>query len=225
MTLPPRWEFRSVVFDLDGLLIDTEPIFEEAARRLLAERGLASDPLVIRAMMGMPARDALGLFRAHHGLPETVAELAAESSRLFYEVLGEQPVPLLPGGRELLESLERRGIPRALATSSSARYVTRILAPHGLLRYFAQVLTCDDVTHGKPHPEIYEKAAERLGHAPALIVVLEDSPNGVRAARAAGARCVAVPHLLTPRDDVRAADAIVRSLDDPELLALLGIGH
>jgi HAD superfamily hydrolase (TIGR01509 family) len=219
----PRWAYRSVVFDLDGLMIDTEPVFAEAARRLLACRGLASAPAVIRSMMGMPARDALELFRTHHALPETIAELASESSRLFYEVLGEEPVPLLPGVLELLDRLESRGIPRAIATSSSVRYVERILAPHRLLRRFAHVLTCDDVSQGKPSPEIYEKTALRLGHAAAQMVVLEDSPNGVRAAKAAGARCVAVPHALVPRDELAPADVIVPSLTDPGLLHLLGL--
>ncbi|HEV3445496.1 MAG TPA: HAD family phosphatase [Gemmataceae bacterium] len=216
-------QIRAVVFDLDGLMIDSEPIFEEAARRLLARRGRTLLPRVLQAMLGVPARDALKLFGEGHGLSETVEELRVESSRLFAEVVGETPVPLMPGVLELLERLEAKGIPKAIATSSSASYVQRILPPHNLLQRFQFVLTCDDVTCGKPAPEIYEKAAARWGYAPAEMLVLEDSPNGLRAAKAAGAICVVVPHALIPMDDLAGAAAILPSLLAPELLAMLGV--
>ncbi len=221
VTLP--WPVQSVVFDLDGLMIDTEPIFEETARRLLARRGQTPAPLVLQAMMGTPARQALALFREHHQLTETIDELAAESSQLFFEVLGQNPVPLLPGVLELLNRLEDRGFPKAIATSSRARYVERVLQPHRLLHRFQFVLTCDDVSQGKPCPEVYTKAAARFGHAASEMVVLEDSPNGLRAAKAAGARCVIVPHALVPLDELAGADAIVPSLTAPLLLELLGV--
>jgi pseudouridine-5'-monophosphatase len=214
---------RSVVFDLDGLMIDTEPIFEESARRLLARRERTLLPHVLQAMMGTPARDALKLFAEAHSLCETVEELRIESSRLFAEVLGEKAVPLMPGVLELLDRLERKGTPRAVATSSSRRYVERFLTPHNLLHRFAFVLTCDDVTLGKPAPEIYEKAAARFGHPAAEMLVLEDSPNGLRAAKSAGARCIVVPHALVPLDDLAEADAVLPSLMAPELLELLAI--
>jgi HAD superfamily hydrolase (TIGR01509 family) len=221
---PKPWPIRSVVFDLDGLMIDSEPIFVETARRLLRRRNLPLAAEVLRAMLGTPAQQALQVFRDHHRLTETVAELAAESSQLFYEVLGETPIPLMPGLLEILGRLEQRGIPRAIATSSSRRYVERILAPHHLLRHFAFVLTCDDVRQGKPCPEIYEKAARQLGHSPEWMAVLEDSPNGLRAAKAAGARCVVVPHSLVAVEDLGGADAIVPSLAAPQLWELLGLG-
>jgi HAD superfamily hydrolase (TIGR01509 family) len=224
LVVPSPWLVRSVVFDLDGLLVDTEPIFEEAANRLLARRGLVPVPAVLRAMMGTPARQAFQGLCDHYQLTETVADLVAETARLFQEVLGERPVALLPGVGELLDRLERKRIPKAIATSSSAAYVERILAPHELVQRFAFVLTCEDVRLGKPFPEVYEKAAARFGHAPGEMVVLEDSPNGLRAAKAAGARCVVVPHPLVPLDDVTGADAIVPSLAAPRLHQLLGVG-
>lgn len=217
------WPIRSVVFDLDGLLVDTEPLFEEAASRLLARRGLAPVPEVFRAMMGTPARQALQDFRAHYQLSESITELAAESYELFFEVLGQQPAPLMPGVLDLLEQLERKGLPKAIATSSTARYVERILGPHQLLPRFSFALTADDVHLGKPHPEVYEKAAARFGHAPVEMLVLEDSPNGLRAAKAAGARCIVVPHALVSVTEMTLADAILPSLAAAELSALLGL--
>lgn len=225
--LPPPaerpWRFGAVVFDLDGVLIDTEPLFEETANQLLARRGLTLVPEVAHAVMGTPAVRTLQIVRDHYRLPETIEELAAESGRLFWDVFTAAPPPLLPGVVPLFDQLKARDFPIALATSSSSAYVRRVLAPHGLLERFAFLLTCEDVTHGKPAPEIYEKAATRLGRRPAEIVVVEDSPNGMRAAQAAGARCVVVPHERVPRDAIGGADAIVPSLAAAELYDLLGL--
>jgi HAD superfamily hydrolase (TIGR01509 family) len=223
MTESLPWKYRCVVFDLDGLLLDTEPIFEEVAERLLSRREKKVDACVLQCMMGSPARQALEIFRTHHELEESVAELSAECSQLFFEVLGDEAARLMPGALSLLERLEERQIPRAIATSSSTRYVQRILRPHGILERFQFVLTCDDVLQGKPFPEVYEKAASRFGHSPADMVVLEDSPAGLRAAKAAGARCVIVPHHRVPLDQITGADAIVPSLASPEFLAILGL--
>lgn len=217
------WNIQAVVFDLDGLMVDTEPIFVEVARRLLGKRGHELVPPMLQAMMGTPARQALQTFREHYGLVDTVEVLAAESWTIFFEVLGDRPAALLPGTRALLERLERNGIPRAIATSSSAAYVERILGPHGLLSHFAFVLTADDVKLGKPFPEVYEKAAARFGIAPAHMLVLEDSVNGMKAAKAAGARCIVVPHDLVPREQLTEADAILGSLEDPLLTEVLGL--
>src|SRR5262249_17956614 len=124
---PAPWPIRSVVFDLDGLLIDTEPIFEEAARLLLARR---HKPLIedrMRAMMGAPAREVLPRFRDRHGLSESLEEIAEEYRDCFFAALGEQPVKLMPGAMALLERLERQRIPHAIATSSTAAYVQRVM--------------------------------------------------------------------------------------------------
>lgn len=171
----------------------------------------------------MPGRQALPIFREHYALNESVEELATECRAHFYDVLGTQPPPLLPGVLELLDRLEVRGIPKAIATSSRSVYVKRVLTPHGLLDRFSFVLTSDDVTLGKPHPEIYQKAAARFGHEPSAMLVLEDSPNGLRAAKGAGARCIVVPHDLVPRNEITEADAVLASLRDPRLEEILDL--
>jgi HAD superfamily hydrolase (TIGR01509 family) len=211
------------VFDLDGILVDTEPIFEEAARRQLARRGLVWVPEVARAMMGTPARQAFEFFRRHYDLQEPIDDLIAESSELFYAVLGRKPAALMLGVLDLLDRLERKRIRKAIATSSSAAYVAKVLDPHGLSQRFEFVLTCDDVRIGKPHPEVYVQAAARLGHAPAMMVVIEDSMHGVSAAKAAGARCVAIPHARVRPEDVAQADLVVPSLEALRLHEMLGV--
>jgi beta-phosphoglucomutase-like phosphatase (HAD superfamily) len=97
-----------------------------------------------------------------------------------------------------------------------------VFAPHGLLDRFAFVLTCDDVTHGKPAPEVYRLAANRFGLPPSAVLVLEDSVAGLRAAKAAGCRCVIVPHEQTPRAELTGADLVASSLADPELWKQFG---
>jgi HAD superfamily hydrolase (TIGR01509 family) len=214
---------RAVVFDLDGLLIDTEGVFAEAARRVLARRGATPDPAFFATMMGTPGRDALPRFRDRYGIVDSLESLAAEYKAAFVTVLAGTRPPLMAGALSLFERLEQGGLPKAIATSSSREYVDNIFAPHGLLDRFTFVLTCDDVTHGKPHPEVYALAAKRLGLPPAAVVVLEDSINGMRAAKAAGCRCVVVPHDQTPRMELTSADFVARSLDDPALWELLRI--
>ncbi len=220
----PRRPVQAVIFDLDGLLVDTEPVFEEAARRQLARHNVALDREIFRSMMGTPARESFQMFRDGHGLAESVTVLMAENAAAFYEVLGDKPVPLMKGVLGLLDRLDRHKIPKALATSSTRDYVERILTPHRLLPRFSLVLTANDVQRGKPHPEIYLKAAARLGHDPREVVVLEDSVNGLRAARAAGAPCIVVPHDLVPCDQLTGAYAVLPSLEAPELDLLLGLG-
>jgi HAD superfamily hydrolase (TIGR01509 family) len=215
------WSYQSVVFDLDGVLIDSEPIFEQAAKRLLGRRGLQWKPQIAHAMMGTPAKQAFTYFREFYQLPESIEELAAESSVDFYAALRESPIPLMAGVVALLDRLQSKNVPLAIATSSSRRYIDRVFGPHGLLPRFGFVLTCEDVEKGKPHPEVYQKAAHRLGHGPEHMIVLEDSVNGVRAAKAAGARCIAVPHERVQKEGLLGADLIIPNLLDERLTQVL----
>jgi HAD superfamily hydrolase (TIGR01509 family) len=216
------WSLQAVVFDLDGLLLDTEPIFLQVVERFLGRRGHALTAELHQAMMGSPAKQVLTLFRSHFVLEESIEGMALECSELFFQIWEERPAALLPGALELLDRLEAAGIPRAIATSSRSAYVERVLPPFALLPRFAFVLTADDVTLGKPDPEIYAKAAARFGLPPGRTLVLEDSVNGMRAAKAAGARCIVVPHVHVDRSLLAAADAVVDSLSSPVLAKALG---
>src|SRR5262249_1558131 len=135
---------------------------------------------------------ALQMMIDWHGLDTTVDILAQETEEVFGEILGER-LTFMPGASELIESLERAGIPKAIATSSGRRFTRNVVWHFHVEPRFAFILTGEDVKHGQPDPEIYRRAAERFGVNVAEMMVLEDSANGCKAAVAAGAFAVAVP--------------------------------
>ncbi len=219
----PPWTYRCVAFDLDGTMVDTEPIFERAVSELLGDRGLSLTPALAHHMLGTPTRQAFEHLREHFGLTEDLDKLCQESIDRLFALFDVTPPPLLPGVGRLLEVFAERGIPLAIATSSHREHVHRVLKPHDLLHRFSFVMTCEDVSRGKPSPEIYEKTAQRLGFSAAEMIVLEDSPNGLRAAKEAGARCIVIPHSRVPAHELGLADAIVSSLESLEFLELMGL--
>ena len=213
---------RGVAFDLDGLLVNTEELYQHVGTELLARRGRTFEPELLDRMMGRPQQVSLQIMIDWHGLADTVETLAGETREIFVDLLDTRLAPM-PGAVALVEALAQRGLPRGVATSSGPDFAHDVLSRVGLRDRFGFVLTSADVTHGKPHPEIYERAAERLGVAPAEMLVLEDSENGCRAAVAAGAVVVAVPGGHSRRHDFTGAHLVAESLADPRITRLLAI--
>jgi HAD superfamily hydrolase (TIGR01509 family) len=219
----PAPHLGAVVFDLDGLLFNTEELYEDVGGELLGRRGKTYDRPLIDQMMGRPAPVALQILVDWHSLPDSVADLAIEAEAIFAGIL-DRRLAFMPGVPELLAALEAAGLPKAIATSSGRRFVERVLAPFDLAPRFAFALTAEDVTQGKPHPEIYLKASARLDLPPAEVMVLEDSHNGCRAAAAAGTFAVAVPGPHSRTHDFSCASMVIQSLADRRLYEVLGIG-
>ncbi len=213
---------RAVVFDMDGLMFNTEDVYSEVGSRLLRRRGHEFTPELKHRMMGLTPHASFEIMIAHCNLAETWEALAAESNRIFLEILDGRLQPM-PGLMKLLDALERAGIPKAIGTSSCRELLEACLKPFDLAGRFQFILTAEDVTQGKPHPEIYLTAARRFGIAPAEMMVLEDSANGCRAAAAAGAYTVAVPGEHSQEHDFSPASLLVESLADPRLYRALGI--
>lgn len=213
---------RAVVFDLDGLMFNTEELYQDVGSEMLRRRGKTFDAELLDAMMGRPANAALQLMIDYHALTCTVSELVVETDEIFATLLDER-LEQMPGLAALLDALERASIPKAIATSSGPTFVSRVLDVFALAPRFEFILTCDDIREGKPHPEIYLLAAERLGCPPSRMLVLEDSQNGCRAAVAAGAIVVAVPGGHSRRHDFSGARLIADNLADPRIYALFGI--
>jgi HAD superfamily hydrolase (TIGR01509 family) len=204
----------AVVFDMDGLLFDTERLYERAAIAAAAELGYELDSAFHRTTVGSSWEVIRGLLLDRYGGTFAAEDLRATARRIFGELLETEPL-LKPGVLELLDLLDRLGLPRAIATTSSRPTVQRHLEDHDLVGRFHHVVAHGDYARHKPAPDPFLAAAERLGVAPQLCVALEDSHNGVRAASAAGMMTVMVPDLLPPTEEIRAlCTHIVRDLHD-----------
>ncbi|MDZ7617866.1 MAG: HAD family phosphatase [Patescibacteria group bacterium] len=213
---------RAVVFDMDGLMFNTEEVYTEVGSCLMRRRGHEFTEEIKNLMMGLQAREGFALVIKHLGLNDTVDGIIEESDGEYLALVTDRIRPM-PGLLDLLDALERAGTPKAIATSTSLRLASANLTPLGFQSRFAFVLTAEDIQRGKPDPEIYLTAASRLNLPPAEILVLEDSQNGCRAAVAAGAFTVAVPADHSRDHDFAGAAMVIDSLADPRLYAALDL--
>jgi len=213
-----RAPIRAVAFDLDGLMFDTEALFARVLGEFLIERGRPVTPEIVAAMLGKRAAESYPALKRLGRFDESPDELLTELRGRF-EAEMDAVVHPTPGLFALLAHLEARKIPRAVATSSRRSYAERLLKRHGVWDHFSFLLGSEDVTHGKPDPEIYRTAAEWFGIEPASLLVLEDSPPGLAAAKRAGTFAVGIPHEHSPTAGLGDASLIVARLDDPELFA------
>jgi len=211
---------KAVVFDFDGLMFNTEEIFNLSGRELLRRRGKEMTPALLSLMMGRKSDEAFPLMIEALGLTEDPNALRAEERAIFHDLLWKHVAPM-PGLFELLTHIEDCGLPKGVATSSRRPYIESLLGHFQLMDRFEVTLTAEDVTRGKPHPEIYLTAAERIGVQPTEMLVLEDSEMGTRSAAAAGAVAVSVPHEHSRNHDFSTASFIATSLHDPKILRLL----
>lgn len=204
----------AVVFDLDGTLIDSEALVKDAHFAACAELGVAMSDAQFLSLVGMhreandlqlkgyygddfPLETFIGLTRAH---------------------VGDRVAPLKPGALELMDALDALALPFGLATSSRRPWVERHFTAHALTPRFRAVVTRQDVSEGKPHPEPYLHASKLLGAAPEHVLALEDSYAGVKSAHAAGCMTVMVPDLLAATDEMRELALVATSLNDVRAL-------
>lgn len=213
---------QAVVFDLDGLMFNTEDLYQQVGSEVLGRRGKQFTDELINQMMGRKADQALQLMIDWHQLDDTPAQLAAESMEIMFGLLPDHLAPM-PGLLDLLASLEAARIPKAIATSSSRAFVTRVLGQFDLEPRFKFVLTSEDIEHGKPAPDVYLLAADMHGVEPAQALVLEDSQIGCQAAVAAGTHTVAVPSGQSEQHAFQGVKLIADSLEDQRIYAALGI--
>lgn len=204
---------HAVIFDFDGLLVDSEPLQYAAWDAFVSRYGKVLDADIRAQMYGTRLVDSSALIAEVLELPLTPAEVAEERDALFFAMIPGRIKPK-PGALELLADLEAREVKTALATSGHRRYVDAACESASIPRSFDVEVTGELVTYGKPHPETFLRAAELLGVEPGHCLVLEDSPQGVRAARAAGMVCFAVPDGIHADVDLSPAHRILNSLAD-----------
>jgi HAD superfamily hydrolase (TIGR01509 family) len=198
----------AVIFDMDGLLFDSETLYGDAILTAAAEVGCTMSRDVFLQLIGRSREVNHRFLLEHYGADYPLEALIAAWGRHF-RVLTAAGLPLKPGAAELLDLLDGLRLPRAIATSSTHATVRGHLVSHGLTDRFHGVVAHGDYANGKPAPDPFLKAAERLGVAPALCLALEDSHNGVRSASAAGMMTVMVPDLIPPTDEIQTLCTLV----------------
>jgi HAD superfamily hydrolase (TIGR01509 family) len=210
----------AVIFDNDGLTLDTEPAWTRAESAIFARYGATFTPEHKRDMLGSSRAAAAAKLERHLALPGRGADLMDELHELVMEELLAGAAPM-PGAIELVAALRERGVPVGLASNSASDFVERALAGAGMQSAFDAILTADRVARAKPAPDVYLAAAEALGAAPTRCVALEDSQTGVAAALSAGMTVVGVPSLAGVLLD--GAHLVAESLGDPRLWSMLGL--
>jgi beta-phosphoglucomutase len=208
MTAPPPF---AVIFDMDGVLVDSEPLNIRAYVQAWSEFGVTLDPQEYVERVTIGGMLIRSLFESHGGDPSDWDALFRRKTEIYRELVRNELV-LMPGALELLTDLKANGIPRALATSASRVSVGLVFDALGLAPHFDITVALEDVTRQKPDPEAFLKAASQLQMPLDRCIVIEDAPKGIVAAKAASMKCVAIPTPLSQSSDLSAADLVVESL-------------
>lgn len=204
---------KAILFDLDGLMVDSEPHSLASWKAVLQERGVMLDPLAVDSILGLRIDATARTLIDQYHLPDTVQALSDAKTQYQIAHLDGNVRPM-PGLLELLDEIDRRGLQKAVASSGMRRYVEAVLRANGLLDRFSVIVTGDQVARGKPAPDVFLAAARALNVAPQHCLVLEDAPAGVQAAKAAGMMCFAVPDHGVARLDLSTADRVMESLHE-----------
>jgi HAD superfamily hydrolase (TIGR01509 family) len=205
---------EAVVFDLDGVLLDSEQVWDEAREQLARERGGRWHEHAQRDMMGMSSLEWSRYMRDVIGLSEPPEEISLEVVRRLAQLYRER-LPVVPGAREAVERLAAPW-PLALASSSNRELIDLALELMGVAHLFQATVSSEEVARGKPAPDVYLEAAHRLGVDAGKAAAVEDSENGIRSAKAAGMRVIAIPnqHFPPGKEPLTRADVVLQSLPD-----------
>ncbi len=213
----------AVVFDMDGVLVDSEERWDRARRELVAETGGTWRDDATHAMMGMSSPEWSAYVRDELGVPLPAPEI---NTRVVEHLLAgyEAGLPLIPGAVEAVRRVAALGRPLGLASSSNREVIDVVLERAGRAALFSATVSSEEVARGKPSPDVYLEALRRLGVAPEAATAVEDSSNGLRAAAAAGMRVVAIPHPAFPpaADALALAHVVLAGPDGLDAAAVLG---
>lgn len=205
---------RAVVFDLDGVLIQSEEVWDEVRERYVRERGGRYDAEIQRALMGMSSTEWSRYLHEAAGVPDAPEEINAAVVHRMLDAYREH-LPLIPGAVEAVRRLADR-FTLGVASSSNRELIDTVLEVAGLAPSFSATVSSEEVARGKPAPDVYLEAARRLGVDPAGCAAIEDSHGGIRSAKSAGMRVIAIPNPTYPPGDeaLALADVTVGSLGE-----------
>jgi HAD superfamily hydrolase (TIGR01509 family) len=210
---------KAVIFDMDGVIFDTERLARELWEKVFADYGYTLTDDCFKSVIGRTIEDTMQIFEDAFGHDIPIQEMDEKQEALYQDYINK-PLPFKPGVFELIAYLDAHNLPKAVGSSTYTDQVKGILARNDILQHFQAVVGGDEVKQGKPCPDIFLKAAEQLGVAPKDCLVLEDSENGIKAANNAGIPVLMIPDLIPPEDIAPAAHfSVVQSLG--EVIGLL----
>jgi len=211
---------QAFIFDMDGVIIDSEPLHFEVDMETMRYLGTEITKEELERFVGMTNPEMWAVLREERSLPQTVEEIIEYQLAAKIKALRERSYAPIDGIAELLDGLKRRGIPVGIASSSPRSFIEEVVAKFGIAPHFACVVSGEEVDRGKPAPDVYLEAARQLGADPRQCVVLEDSRNGIAAAKAAGMTCIGYVNENSGNQDLSAADRVVRSISEISAEAL-----
>lgn len=203
--------FKAVIFDMDGVLIDSEPLWEEAETKLLKSKGIDYDPLFRDKVVGLGQSELSKLIIREFGVDCSPEELTSQRIEILLQIYDEK-LTMFEGSKALIEDLRGGGLKTALASSSPMKAISYVLKRFSIGKLFDVVVSGDCVQNGKPAPDIYLRAARRLGVKPSECAAVEDSPRGAKSAVAAGMFCIAVPDKRLKAEQFEACDAVCETI-------------
>lgn len=208
-------QIKALIFDMDGVLVDSEPMHLRAYQEILTSYGVSYTEQDNREFLGRKDIEILRILKERHRLSKPAEDLLSEKEAILARLLAESTPR--PGLLDVLEKARARSLPMAVASSATLPTIELVVDALGIRSYFVTLTSGDEVRRGKPAPDVYLLAAERLGVAPAACLVVEDTAAGITAAKAAGMYCVAIPCEATQHQDHSHADFELTSLDELDL--------
>jgi len=208
-----RW---AAIFDWDGVIIDSSNQHERGWQMLAAEEGRALAPGFFRRSFGMKNDKVISELLAWTHNPAVIQRLSLRKEEYYRQIMASEGIELLPGVKEWLTQLQQAGIPCAVGSSTPRLNIECVIGKLGIVDYFRVLVTAEDVTRGKPDPQVFLTAAQRLGFAPVECVVFEDAHVGIEAAKAAGMKVIALA-TTHPAATLRDADVVVNNLTELNL--------
>ncbi len=195
-------EYMAVIFDLDGVIVDTEPVSRDGWRYALKKMGLELEDRMFFKLVGLTAKGMEKVFRQEYGNGFSYEQAKWLRHEYVKEHVKKNGIKIKPGVPELLDFLDNRKIKRAIATSTNREFTEHKMIRAGIRDRFETIVCGDEIENGKPEPDIFLKAAEKLAVTPEKCLVIEDSENGIRAAHAAGINVIMVPDLKGPTEEI-----------------------